>query len=224
MVEEFHNELRKLKADVVVMGSLAREMLAKSIESMKKSDHDLANWVLSRKCEIADMDEQIEAKALELLTLYQPMARDMRAMGCILKMITYLNRIGRYAKDIAKITVELGDKPHVNKLVSIPHMWKIVDKMIDDALSAFEQESTENLQNFSEIDDDVDSMRYSIYREALSYMIENPSYITQCTHYIMTARYLERCADHGVKMAEKIIYMVEGTRVDLDPCCPVHHS
>ncbi len=223
MVEEFHEELEKLKNEVEEMGGLAREMLAKSVEALKKSDVNQANWVLQQKCRIADMDDQIEAKSLEMLTLYQPMARDMRSMGCILKMITYLNRIGRYAKDIAKITVDLGDKPHVNKLVSIPHMWKIVDKMIDDALTAFKNESSGNLKNLAEIDDDVDSMRYSIYREALSYMIENPSYITQCTHYIMTARYLERCADHVVKMAEKIIYMVEGTRVDLDPSCPAPH-
>ena len=220
MVEEFHAELDKLNHEVIEMGSHAREMLAKSIESLKNRDVELAQMIVDRKIEIACMDDAIEEKALQMLTLYQPMAIDMRRMGCILKMITYLNRIGRYAKDIANITIDFNGAPHVNKLVAIPHMWKIVDEMIVDAMNAFEYGTVEKLSSFSDRDDDVDSMRYSIYREGISYMIENPSYIKQCTHYIMIGRYLERCADHAVKIAEKIYYMVEGKRVELDPACP----
>jgi phosphate transport system protein len=217
MIKEFHTNLKTLKKDVIKMGHLAEDMLQKSVEALRKQDMDIADWVLSHKQRIAKMDYEIEKKALHLLTLYQPMASDMREIACILKMITYLARIGRYAKDIANITFEFKDQPHVKKLVSVPHMSQIVCGMIDDALKAFETGNLEVIQDFSERDDDVDELRYSIFRECLTYMMEDQKVITRCTHYILVARYLERCADHACKMAEKIHYMVTGKHAEIDP-------
>ena len=216
MVEKFHDELEILKKDVINMGDLAKEMLQKSAESLKDLDEEKAEWVLSKKGQIADMDDDIEERTLRLITLYQPMASDMRQIACILKMITYLNRIGRYGKDIAKIVEGWGDKRHVKKLVSIPYMAGIVCNMIDDAMNAFETKDISRFNDFSDRDDEVDELRYSIFRECLSYMMEDPKVITRCTNYIMVARYLERCADHACKMAEKIYYMVTGQRVEID--------
>ena len=95
MVKKFHDELKKLNKDVIKMGVLAKEMLQKSVESLKELDAEKAEWVLSKKGAIADMDDKIEERTLRLITLYQPMASDMREIACILKMITYLNRVGR---------------------------------------------------------------------------------------------------------------------------------
>ncbi len=103
MVEKFHEELKGLKEEVLAMGLLAREMLLDAVKALRKKDEQLANEVLKRKDELADIDEQIEDKALRLIALYQPMAKDMRAIACCLKMNTYLARIGRYGKDIAKV-------------------------------------------------------------------------------------------------------------------------
>ena len=217
MVEKFHKELDEVKKDVVIMGQLARDMLKTSVESLKDLDVEKAEWVISKKGTIADMDDNIEETTLRLITLYQPMASDMREIACILKMITYLNRVGRYGKDIAKIVADWGDKLHVKKLVSIPHMFNLVCSMIDDALNAFETKDIAIFSDFSDRDDTVDELRYSIFRECLSYMMEDPKVITRCTNYIMVARYLERCADHACKMAEKIYYMVKGERVEIDP-------
>jgi phosphate transport system protein len=216
MVEKFHDELKILTKDVIKMGNLAREMLKKSIEALKDLDEEKANWVLSKKGLIADMDDDIEERTLRLITLYQPLASDMRQIACILKMITYLNRIGRYGKDIAKLVDDWGDKRHVKKLVSIPYMAGIVCNMIDDAMNAFETKDISKFNDFSDRDDEVDELRYSMFRECLSYMMEDPKVITRCTNYIMVARYLERCADHACKMAEKIYYMVTGQRVEID--------
>jgi phosphate transport system protein len=217
MVEKFHKELDQLRLDVIKMGELAEDMLQRSVEALKKQDNKIADWVLSNKCNIADMDQDIETRTLQMLTLYQPMAKDLREIGCIFKMITYLTRIGRYAKDIAKITIEISDRPHFKKLVSIPHMSQIVCGMIDDALISFKEKDISRLENFSDRDNDVDELRYSIFRECLTYMMEDPKVITQGTHYVMIARYLERCADHACKMAEKIHYMVKGEHIDIDP-------
>ena len=215
MVEKFHKELENLKKEVIEMGNLAKEMLFNAVEALKNRDVRLAEEVVPKKREIAEMDQKIEEKALQLIALYQPMAKDMRAIACILKMITYLTRIGRYGKDIANVAKKLADKPHIAKLVEIPYMAELVCKMIDDALKAFETEDLSLIEDFSERDDFVDALRYSIFRECITYMMEDPKNITRCTHYAMIARYLERCADHACKIAEKVYYMVTGKRKEI---------
>jgi phosphate transport system protein len=215
MVEKFHNELEELKKDVSDMGKLANDMLVKSITALKNQDVELAKWVISKKEVIRVFDQKLEVRALHLTALYQPMAKDMRTIACILKMITYLTRIGRYGKDTARSALEISEKPHIAKLVSIPYMADIVCGMLDNALEAFEKEDLSFLEDFTERDDTVDALRHSIFRECITYMGENPKTITQCAHYIMIARYLERCADHVCKMGEKIHYMVTGEHVEI---------
>jgi len=216
MVKKFHIELKQTKKEVDKMGHLAKDMLTKSVEALIDIDKEKANWVISNKIELADMDDKIEDKTLRLIALYQPMASDLREIACILKMITYLNRIGRYGKDIAKLVFEFEKEGHVKKLVSLPHMAEIVEGMINDALYAFETGEISKFNDFIDRETTVDELRYSIFRECLTYMMEDPKFITRCTYYIMIARYLERCGYHACKMAEKIIYMVTGERVEID--------
>jgi phosphate transport system protein len=216
MVKKFHQELKQLKKEVLKMGYLSRDMLKKSIEAFKELDCEKAEWVISNKIKLADMDDDIEDKTLRLITLFQPMASDMREIACILKMITYLNRIGRYGKDIAKFAIEFEKDKHFKKLISLPHMAGIVTDMIDDALYAFDKGDISKFNDFIDREGDVDQLRHSIFRECITYMIENPKVITRCTYYLMIARYLERCADHACKMAEKICFMVTGQRVEID--------
>ncbi|MDD3493440.1 MAG: phosphate signaling complex protein PhoU [Candidatus Thermoplasmatota archaeon] len=215
MVEKFHDELKELKKNVLEMGYLAKDMLHRSVEALKNQDLEMAQEILSLKEEIETRDSRIEDDALRLIALYQPMAKDMRTIGCCLKMITYLTRIGRYGKDIANVTKDLAGKQHIAKLVSIPYMEQKACEMIGDALTAFETENLDLIADFEERDDDVDALRYSIFRECISYMMEDTKNITQCAHYIMVSRYIERCADHACKMAEKIHYMVTGERAEI---------
>lgn len=215
MVEKFHDELEDLKKDVLKMGQLATKMLTQSIEALKTQDFKKAEWVNAQKNKIAEMDEKNEEKAMRLIALYQPMAKDMRTIACCLKMITYLARIGRYGKDIANVAIEISPDKPVAKLVSIPYMNNLVCDMISDTLNAFKKEDLSSIKNLSDRDDDIDSLRYSIFRECLTYMMEDHKKINRCAHYMMIARYLERCADHACKMAEKISYMVTGKRVEI---------
>jgi len=215
MVEKFHEELEDLKNNVFKMGQLATQMLKRSIEGLKNQDFKKAEWVNNQKNKIAEMDEKNEEKAMRLIALYQPMAKDMRTIACCLKMITYLARIGRYGKDIANVAIEIAPDKPVAKLVSIPYMNNLVCDMISDTLNAFKKEELSLIKNLSERDDDIDSLRYSIFRECLTYMMEDPKKINRCAHYMMIARYLERCADHACKMAEKISYMITGRRVEI---------
>jgi phosphate transport system protein len=215
MVEKFLTEEDTLKRDLIRMGTLAANMLRNSIEALKNHDEALARSVIARKNDLAEMDVMIEDKALRLIALYQPVARDLRTIACVLKMETYLARVGRYGKDIAKVTLDLGQRPHISKLVSIPYMSDVAAGMVDAALKAFETGDLTLVEGFSEKDDALDSLRWSIFRECVTYMIEDPKNITQCAHYIMIAKYIERVADHACKMAEKIHYMVTGEHIEI---------
>ena len=215
MVEKFHIELEKLKQNVLKMGDLATSMLCGSVESLKNLDVEKADSVIAKKVDLAKKNVQLEEEALKLIALYQPMAVDMRTIACCLKMTTDLNRIGRYGKDIAKVTKEIYPNPHIKKIIHIPQMNEIVCKMINDAFTAFKTGDLFLIKDFSERDDDVDHLRYSIFRECLTYMMEDQKNITICTNYILVARYLERCGDHACNIAEQIHYMVTGKRIEL---------
>lgn len=215
MESKFHEQLKKIKQDVVEMGELAQGMLKESITALKNQDVELAEKVYANKKKLMKMDDDIEHRCLQAISMYQPMAKDMRVIGASLKLITYLTRIGRYGKDIAKFVREISNKPHIAKLVSIPHMSRIVESMIVAALNSYKNEQPIDIQSFIDKDDDVDALRVSIFREALTYMMEDSKKIERCMYYIMIARYLERCADHACKMAEKIHYMVTGERIEI---------
>jgi len=215
MTKKFHIELEKLKKDVLKMGQLSIDMLTNSVEALKKLDGDLAEKVISNKKKLAKYNIDVQEESLRLIALYQPMAKDMRTIACCLKMVTDLNRIGRYGKDIAKVTKEISPGPHIKKIISIPQMNDIVCGMIKDAFTAFTKEDLSLVKDFTDRDNNVDALRYSIFRECITYMMEDPKNITICTNYILIARYLERCGDHACDMAEYIIYMETGKMVDI---------
>ena len=218
MTEKFHYNLEDLKKSVMQMGIFALDMLSNSILALKKQDSNLAKEVYEQREILAEMDEKIEEQALKLLTLYQPMGKDIRTIGASLKLITYITRIGRYGKDIANIALELMEEEPIAKLVAIPTMEKEVRNMIQDSLDAYDTGDLSNIvpKELSERDDNVDAQRYSIFRECVTYMMENPKNITRCANYIMIARYLERCGDHACKIAEKVHYMKLGKRVEIN--------
>jgi phosphate transport system protein len=171
--------------------------------------------MVERKGEIHAQEVELEERCYRLIALYQPMAKDMRVIACTLKVITASLRIGRYGKVIGNIVKEIADKPHISRLMSIPHMAELVIGMIDDAVMAYDTESLDLIQEFSVRDDAVDALRHSIFREGITHMMEDPRNITHCTYYIMVARYLERCGDHACKIAENVHYMETGERVEI---------
>jgi phosphate transport system protein len=216
MASELHKGIVELKNDVSEMARLAESMLEDSVNALMKVDVDLANKVIDRKHDLRKLDDKIEETALRLIALYQPMAIDLRRIAAALKMITYLNRIGRYGKDIALIVVRNISTESVNiKLINMTHIWEHVKSMISDAIEAYDKEDVALISDFANRDDEVDELRWSIFRECVTYMMENPKNITICAHLQMIARYLERCGDHACKMAEKIHYMVKGEHIEI---------
>lgn len=215
MAHKMRKEIFDLKNEVIEMGNLALEMLEDSMKALAKQDVELARITDEKKHSIRNLDTVIEAKALRLIALYQPMAIDLRRLATILKLITYLTRLGRYGKDIASVVEELSKKPYPASFVNLQHMWEHVNTMVIDALKAFKNSDIQYIRSFKERDDEVDEMRWSIFRECITYMIEDPKLITICAHFMMIARYLERCGDHTCKIAEKVHYMVTGEHIEI---------
>jgi len=144
------------------------------------------------------------------------MAIDLRRLATILKVITYLTRIGRYGKDIASVVEELSQKrPYPALFLNLQHMMEHVKSMVIDALKAFENSDTKYIENFKERDNEIDEMRWSIFRECLTYMMEDAKNITPCSFFAIIARYLERCGDNACKIAEKVHYMVTGEHIEI---------
>jgi phosphate transport system protein len=215
MAEKFHTDLKALKKDTVAMAVLGRTMLRDAVDALVRQDKDLAASVVTRKDKIHEMEVKLEEHCYQMIALNQPMAKDMRVIACTLKVITASVRIGRYGKSIANTVSDLSTKPHIANIMSIPHMAELVIDMVDDSVKAYETDSLSLIADFSARDDTIDALRHSIFREAITYMMEDPKKITRCTHYIMVARYLERCADHACKIAENVHYMNTGERIEI---------
>jgi phosphate transport system protein len=215
MTEKFHTELKNLKSETLQMAHLGRFMLRTAVDALIRQDNDLAESVVARKEEIHALEVRLEERCYQLIALNQPMAKDMRVIACTLKVITASLRIGRYGKVIANIVKKISDQPHIANLMTIPHMADLVIEMIDDAIEAYEKDTITEISDFSTRDDTIDSLRQSIFREGITYMMEDPKSITRCTNYILVARYLERCADHACKIAENVHYMNTGERIEI---------
>ncbi|WP_342770391.1 MULTISPECIES: phosphate signaling complex protein PhoU [unclassified Methanoculleus] len=215
MGEKFHEELNGLKDFVLEQGAFAHGMLSDSMIALQNQNPGLAARVYEQRRELADRSQAIEETALRLIALYQPVARDLRSIVCALRMNYALYRIGRYGKDIAQLLDGLSTSPHVGDLMSLPHMGDLVSAMIADALDAYRTETVGPVVDMSRRDDVVDKLRYTIFREGLTHMMEDPQTITRCIDYVMIARYLERCADHACDIAEQVCYMVTGERVEV---------
>lgn len=215
MTARFHDEVMDLKRDVVRMGGLSRGMLERSLKALTEKDSSVSREILDSKDEVRRMDAEIEERALHLLVLNQPVAQDLRRIACILKMVTYLTRIGRYGKDIAQVQIELEEKHNTHCLELLPKMGELVLEMIDKSLKAFEEEELSHIQDLQEADDVVDRMRHDVFRESVVQMGQELERIEEYASYPMVARYLERCGDHACKMAEKVSYMVTGEHVEI---------
>jgi len=197
------------------MARFAFSMLQDSQEAFINQDATLAATVLTRKDQLREKTVTLEENCYQLIALNQPVAKDMRIIVCSLKIISASERIGRYGKSTAKIVKEISGKPHIANMMSIPLMSEYVLGMIEDVIISYESENLKHLEGFSARDDAIDTLRHSIFREAITYMMENPKTITQATYYIIIARYLERCADHACKMAENVHYMETGERIEI---------
>ncbi len=213
----FDMQLQNLQEDLLEMGNFVRRMLQKAMKALVDQDVALAQEVVSDD-DVADaMDINIETKCMRLIALQQPMASDLRIIGTVLKAIADIERVGDYSVDIAKTAIRLSKEKYFKPLEIIAREGEMVDKMLEEALEAFVKRDLKLAEQICLEDDEIDHLYSALFDELLTYMQKDPSTIYQAVYFLFIARYLERCADHIVNLAERVHYMVTGQLLQLAP-------
>ena len=209
----YETELTELDQLMEKMATRTSEAIELAVRSFEKLDLDLAEKVKKIDEEMYLLNIEIEKRCLEVIALQSPVAKDLRTIGTYLKVITDFDRIGRYARDIAEVTIHAQAMAHFKPLVSIPHMAEMAERMVDLSVDAFLKRDTSPTKEVFELEDKVDSLYDEIFREVITYMMEDSKKIGLGINYTLVARYLERIADHACNISERAIYMVTGERV-----------
>ncbi len=209
----YMTELAELDELVSLMANKTSEAIELAVRSFERLDMQFVDKVERLDKELYDLNIDIEKRCLEIIALQSPVAKDLRAIGTYLKVITDFDRIGRYAKDIAEVTAHSVERSHFKPLVSIPHMANMAEEMVDLSVKAFLERDIAPTKQVFELEDKVDSLYDEIFREVITYMMEDSKKIGAGMNYTLVARYLERIGDHACNISERVIYMVTGERV-----------
>jgi len=209
----YENDLAELDGLVAEMASKTSEGIEIAVKSFEERDLERVEEVKRIDEELYSLNIEIEKRCLDVIALQSPVAKDLRTIGTYLKVITDFDRIGRYARDIAEVTAHAHDMAHFKPLVSIPHMAEMAERMVALSVKAFLERDTALTKEVFELEDKVDSLYDEIFREVITYMMEDSRKIGLGINYTLVARYLERIADHACNISERVIYMVTGQRV-----------
>jgi phosphate transport system protein len=209
----FDEELKDLKEKLLEMASRAEEQIGLAVRSLKDREQAMACEVLDKEAAINRLDIEIDEMTMRMLALRQPMAADLRFITVAMKISSDLERIGDLAVNIAERTLEILKYPQLKPLIDIPRMAEMAQAMVRDALNAFISGDADLARNVCQRDDEVDQLNHQIFRELLTYMMEDPETITRAVDLILVGRHLERIADHATNIGEDVIYMVKGRTI-----------
>jgi phosphate transport system protein len=209
----FNNELIDLKENLVKMSNLVEEAINVAIKSLVEQDIDLAVRVIENDDKIDQMELDIEEQCLQMIALRHPIAKNLRMIGCGYKTVSDLERVADHAVNIAKASQYLSTKPMVKPLIDIPRMAKIAQNMLKDALDAYFNGDVELAKEVWVRDKTVDDLDKQIFRELLTFMMEDPRTISRAIHLIFVSNNIERIADHATNLAERVVYIVNGERI-----------
>ncbi len=217
IVKSYDEHITLLTRKILEMGGLVEQQIARAIEALVNRDVEQANRVIEHDDQIDLMEEEIDQYAIRLLATRQPMAVDLRLITMAMKISNDLERMGDYATNIAKRCERLAKEPPVKPLYTIPRMAQISQAMVKDVLDAYVERDTDKAIAVWRRDDEVDDMFTSLFRELLTYMMEDARNISPCIDLIFVAKNLERIGDHATNIAEKIHYIIHGQRINRMP-------
>ena len=212
-VRHFQSELEQLKARLLEMGGLAEEQVRLAVRGLVERDRALIDRVIGGDGPLNALHIEVDNRCFTLLALYQPMAVDLRAIVAAVKINTDLERVGDLAINIAEAARQYATHPPVKKLIDIPRMAAIAQGMLRDALDAFVRRDTTLAQHVLDEDDALDTLKTQIFRELLTYMLQDPGTIEPALDLILVSRHLERIGDHATNVAEDVIFMVSAKDV-----------
>ena len=211
----FDRDLEALQAQIMKMGGLVEDAILKAATSLEKRDEEMAEEVTRADAAIDQLEELINTEEARVIAMRQPIAVDLRIILTALKVSSNLERIGDYAKNMAKRTTVLAGMQQVNgSAASIRRMAKEVERMLKDALDAYIQRDVDLAHDVILRDADVDQMYNALFREFLTFMMEDPRNITACMHLHFIAKNTERMGDHVTNIAEQVVYLVTGETPD----------
>lgn len=210
IVKSFDEEIRKLNNYITHMGGLAESQLQAAIETLVKRDADTASRIIQDDSKIDEQENLISQQVVRLLALRQPMAIDLRQIVAALKISSDLERIGDYATNIAKRSIALAQLPPLKPLFAIPRMARLVQQNIKDVLDAYTEADADKAIQVWQRDEEVDEMYTSLFRELLTYMMEDQRNISASIHLLFIAKNVERMGDHATNVAETIHFIVHG--------------
>ncbi len=208
----FVNELAVLHDKLEEMALLAKDAIQLAVESLEDLDFKKANQVFALDKQMFNLQIEVENRCLDLIALQTPVARDLRRVGTAFKVVTDLDRIGRYATDVAETTIKFPEEHHFKRLVSIPHMADLTVAMVEKAVRALVTEDMTIARELDRDDEDIDSLYDEIFREIVTHMMDGSLRVATGANYILVARYLERIADHAVNIGDRVVYLVTGKR------------
>ena len=211
----FDRDLEALQAQIMKMGGLVEDAILKAATSLEKRDEEMAEEVTRADAAIDQLEELINTEVARVIAMRQPIAVDLRIILTALKVSSNLERIGDYAKNMAKRTTVLAGMQQVNgSAASIRRMAKEVERMLNDALDAYIQRDVDLAHDVILRDADVDQMYNALFREFLTFMMEDPRNITACMHLHFIAKNTARMGDHVTNIAEQVVYLVTGETPD----------
>lgn len=210
---ELDAELAALKKKVLTMGSTVEAMIADSLTALVTRDEPLARKVLGRDQEVDRLEMEVDEMAVSTIALQQPAASDLRLVIAALKITTDLERIGDLAVNITERVIELNSEPQLKPYIDLPRMVERAQAMIREALDSFVDGDVARARSVLQADQEVDDLNAQIFRELLTFMLEDPKTISRATRLIFIAKYLERVADHATNVAEEVIYAAQGRDV-----------
>jgi len=210
MLRHFDEELATLKSKLLQMGALVEEQIREALRALVDRDEDLAKKVIANDRRVNTLDVEIDEACLELLALFKPAARDLRFITTAMKISTELERMSDLAENICERAIELNEEPQLKPYIDIPRMADKAMRMVWNSLDAFVKWDSELARKVLDDDDEVDEFTEQIFRELLSFMIENPQTIPRAMRLSFISKYIERIADHATNIGELVVYMVEG--------------
>jgi phosphate transport system protein len=214
--ETFDRELQRLEDETLALGSMVENAIIDSVEVLKRRDMEGSRRLIAQDRVINEKRFAIENQALVLIATQQPMASDLRTIASVLDITSELERIGDYAKGIAKINLMIGEEPLLKPLVDVPRMAERTSDMLHRALEAFVERDEDLARAIPATDDEVDSLYNQVYRELMTYIIADPATIEQANYLLWVAHNLERAADRVTNICERVVFTVTGEIMEMD--------
>jgi phosphate transport system protein len=210
IVKSYDEELRRLSNTIVEMGGLAETQLRTAIEAVEERDSELAGHVVEGDARVDQLEREVDNLGLRLLALRQPVARDLREIFAAIRIASDLERICDYAANVAKRSIVLAQSPPVQPVYALPRMAQLAQEMVKDIIDAYVAHDAGKAYAVWARDRELDEMYSSLFRELLTYMMEDPRSIGAGTHLLFMAKNIERIGDHATNIAENLYYLVNG--------------